>query len=113
MQGRVLPAILEAAEDLSPDQALSGEALRTLWTLLCRLSPSVTVETGAGASTAVFSQLSDLHWAFTNDTGQQLGPEDPSVLYLSLYLKRGSKPKRLSIGKAFATGEVGAIPGKS
>lgn len=48
-----------------------------------------------------------VHWAFTNDTGQQLGPEDPSVLYLSLYLKRGSKPKRLSIGKAFATGEVG------
>lgn len=64
----MLPAILEAAEDLSPDQALSGEALRTLWTLLCRLSPSVTVETGAGASTAVFSQLSDLHWAFTNDS---------------------------------------------
>lgn len=49
-----------------------------------------------------------VHWAFTNDTGQQLGPEDPSVLYLSFYLKRKSKPKRLSIGKAFATGEVGA-----
>lgn len=49
-----------------------------------------------------------VHWAFVNDTGQQLGPEDPAVQYLSLYLKRESKPKRLSIGKAFATGEVGA-----
>lgn len=47
-----------------------------------------------------------VHWAFSNDTGQQLGPEDPSVLYLSIYLKRGNKPKRLSIGRTLATGAV-------
>jgi len=63
----MLPAILEAAQDLAPEQALSGEALRTLWTLLSALQPSVTAETGAGASTAVFSQISARHYAFTND----------------------------------------------
>lgn len=47
-----------------------------------------------------------VHWAFTNDTGQQLGPEDPSVLYLSLYCQRQNKPKRISVGTTLAKGEV-------
>lgn len=63
----VLPAILEAANGLSPRQALSTDALRSLCAALTASGAARTAETGAGASTAVFSRLADQHWAFTND----------------------------------------------
>jgi len=63
----VLPAILEAANELSPRQALSTDALRNLCAALTACGAVRTAETGAGASTAVFSRLVEHHWAFTND----------------------------------------------
>lgn len=47
-----------------------------------------------------------VHWAFANETGQQVGPEDSSALYLSLYCERPNKPKRVSVGTTLAKGEV-------
>ncbi|MFH2005183.1 MAG: hypothetical protein ABI333_01220 [bacterium] len=47
-----------------------------------------------------------VHYQFTNDTGQPLSPEDDSILYLSIYLKRKNKPQRLQVGTTLATGEL-------
>ncbi len=61
--------IAVAAQDLHGAGALSPKVLRVLWRHLSAMDVRRSVETGAGASTLVFSHLSPSHLVFAIDAG--------------------------------------------